>query len=66
MTGSPATRPGATRRNSRSCFVNVFSGATIRVAYGAAFATPVPVDDDAFAAGLGEMAVRYLLVDVGR
>jgi hypothetical protein len=32
----------------------------IRVAYGPAFATPVPVDDDAFSDDLGEMAVRHL------
>jgi hypothetical protein len=33
----------------------------IRVAYGPGFATPAPVDDDAFVADLGETAVRYLL-----
>ncbi|WP_116453580.1 TetR/AcrR family transcriptional regulator [Blastococcus litoris] len=45
----------------RACFGTVFAAAMIRVAYGPAFATPTPVDDDAFAAHLGETAVRYLL-----
>jgi AcrR family transcriptional regulator len=44
-----------------SCFGMVSATSTIRVAYGPAFATPDPVDDDAFVADLGEMAVRYLL-----
>jgi hypothetical protein len=35
----------------------------IRIAYGAGFATPDPLDDDAFVACLGETAVRYLLAD---
>ena len=45
----------------RSCFGTVFATSIIRVAYGPAFATPGPVDDDAFSADLGEVAVRYLL-----
>ncbi|WP_336026309.1 TetR/AcrR family transcriptional regulator [Geodermatophilus sp. FMUSA9-8] len=45
----------------RSCFGTVFAASVIRVAYGPGFATPVPVDDEAFVAGLGETAVRYLL-----
>jgi AcrR family transcriptional regulator len=48
----------------RSCFGTVFSATMIRVAYGPAFATPSPVDDDAFVSHLGEMAVRYLLGEV--
>jgi AcrR family transcriptional regulator len=48
----------------RSCFGTVFAAAMIRVAYGPAFATPSPVDDDAFVAHLGETAVRYLLGEV--
>src|SRR4051812_40443063 len=46
---------------ARSCFVTVFSGATIRVAYGADFASSSPVGDDTFVADLEETAVRYLL-----
>ena len=45
----------------RSCFGTVFAASVIRVAYGPAFATPAPVDDDVFLADLGETAVRYLL-----
>jgi hypothetical protein len=45
----------------RSCFSTVFAATMIRVAYGAAFAAAVPLDDDAFVSHLGEMAVRYLL-----
>lgn len=45
----------------RSCFGTVFAASIIRVAYGAGFATPAPVDDDGFVADLGETAVRYLL-----
>ena len=45
----------------RSCFGTVFATSIIRVAYGPEFATPVPVDDEAFVADLGETAVRYLL-----
>ncbi|SEK55823.1 DNA-binding transcriptional regulator, AcrR family [Blastococcus sp. DSM 46786] len=45
----------------RSCFGTVFAATMIRVAYGPAFATPSPLDDDAFVAHLGETAVRYLL-----
>jgi AcrR family transcriptional regulator len=45
----------------RSCFGTVFATSIIRVAYGPAFATPAPVDDDEFVADLGETAVRYLL-----
>ena len=45
----------------RSIFGTVFATSIIRIAYGPAFATPVPVDDDAFVADLGETAVRYLL-----
>jgi len=48
----------------RSCFGTVFAATMIRVAYGPAFATPSPVDDDAFVANVGEMAVRYLLGEV--
>lgn len=48
----------------RSCFGSLFAASIIRVAYGPAFATPDPVDDDAFVADLGEIAVRYLLGDV--
>ncbi|MCW2634130.1 MAG: putative TetR family regulator [Blastococcus sp.] len=48
----------------RSCFGTVFAASIIRVAYGPAFATPSPVDDDTFTASLGETAVRYLLGDV--
>jgi AcrR family transcriptional regulator len=44
-----------------SCFGTVFAASIIRVAYGPGFATPAPVDDDAFVADLGETAVRYLL-----
>jgi AcrR family transcriptional regulator len=47
----------------RSCFGTVFATSIIRVAYGRAFATPTPVDDDVFIADLGETAVRYLLAD---
>jgi AcrR family transcriptional regulator len=45
----------------RSIFATVFATAIIRIAYGPGFATPVPVDDDAFVADQGETAVRYLL-----
>jgi len=45
----------------RACFGTVFAATMIRVAYGPAFATPSPLDDDAFMAHLGETAVRYLL-----
>ncbi|GAA2313099.1 hypothetical protein GCM10010234_67380 [Streptomyces hawaiiensis] len=45
------------------CFGAVFASVIIRVAYGAGFAMATPVDDDAFVAEMGEMAVRYLLVD---
>jgi AcrR family transcriptional regulator len=48
----------------RACFGTVFAAAMIRVAYGPAFATPSPVDDDAFTVGLGEMASRYLLGEI--
>jgi AcrR family transcriptional regulator len=48
----------------RSCFGTVFAAAMIRVAYGPAFATPSPLDDDAFGSQLGEAAARYLLADV--
>jgi AcrR family transcriptional regulator len=47
----------------RSCFGTVFAASIIRVAYGPGFATPAPVDDEAFVADLGETAVRYLLGD---
>src|SRR4051812_21123097 len=49
----------------RSCFGTVFAASIIRVAYGAGFATPEPVDDESFVADLGETAVRYLLAEVG-
>ena len=45
----------------RSIFGTVFATSIIRIAYGPGFATPVPVDDDAFVVDLGETAVRYLL-----
>ncbi len=45
----------------RCCFGMVFATSIIRVAYGPGFATPVPIDDDAFVADLGETAARYLL-----
>ena len=48
----------------RACFGTVFAATMIRVAYGPAFATPSPVDDDGFVADVGEMAVRYLLGEV--
>ena len=38
----------------RACFGTVFAATIIRVAYGPGFATPSPVDDDAFVADLGE------------
>src|SRR4051794_29877757 len=47
----------------RACFGTVFATTIIRVAYGPAFGTSSPVDDDTFVAGLGETAVRYLLGD---
>ena len=49
---------------ARACFGTVFATTIIRVAYGPAFATSSPVDDDTFVADLGETAVRYLLADV--
>ncbi|MGY2002551.1 TetR/AcrR family transcriptional regulator [Blastococcus sp. SYSU DS1024] len=48
----------------RSCFGTVFAASIIRVAYGPGFASPAPVDDEAFVADLGETAVRYLLGEV--
>src|SRR3954469_24203947 len=48
----------------RACFGTVFATTIIRVAYGPAFATPSPVDDDTFVADVGETAVRYLLSGV--
>ncbi|WP_238598117.1 TetR/AcrR family transcriptional regulator [Saccharothrix sp. ALI-22-I] len=45
----------------RSCFDTLFAASMIRVAYGPAFATPVPVDDQRFVFDMGETAVRYLL-----
>ncbi|SHN23833.1 TetR/AcrR family transcriptional regulator [Cryptosporangium aurantiacum] len=44
-----------------TCFDTVFATTVIRVAYGPGFATAAVEDDDAFAARLGETAVRYLL-----
>ncbi|WP_290051554.1 TetR/AcrR family transcriptional regulator [Amycolatopsis solani] len=44
-----------------SCFSTVFAASVIRVAYGPEFASPLPIDDDAFVANLQETAVRYLL-----
>jgi AcrR family transcriptional regulator len=44
-----------------SCFDTLFGASMIRVAYGPAFATPVPVDDHRFVVDMGETAVRYLL-----
>jgi hypothetical protein len=46
-----------------ACFSTVFAASILRIAYGAGFATPDPLDDEAFAASLGETAVRYLLAD---
>ncbi|MGY1802454.1 TetR/AcrR family transcriptional regulator [Blastococcus sp. SYSU D00922] len=60
--GSAITHPDR-EAAVRSCFGTVFAAAMIRVAYGPAFATPAPVDDEAFVAHLGETAVRYLLAD---
>ncbi len=54
---------------ARACFGTVFATTIIRVAYGPAFATSSPVDDETFVADLGETAVRYLLaegIDQGR
>jgi hypothetical protein len=45
----------------RSCFGTVFAATIIRIAYGPEFATPVPVDDGAFVADLGETAARFLI-----
>jgi AcrR family transcriptional regulator len=45
----------------RRCFGTVFAAVMFRMAYGGDFATLSPEDDDAFVAGLGETAVRYLL-----
>ena len=45
------------------CFGSSFSTTILRLAYGPAFTTPAPVDDDVFVADLGETAVRYLLGD---
>jgi AcrR family transcriptional regulator len=45
----------------RACFGTVFATSVLRVAYGGGFTTPSPVDDETFAADLGEQAVRYLL-----
>jgi len=47
----------------RACFSTTFAASVIRVAYGPAFATPSPVDDDTFIGDLGETAVRFLLAD---
>jgi AcrR family transcriptional regulator len=46
-----------------SCFGSSFSTTIIRLAYGPAFTSPVPVDDEVFVADLGEAAARYLLAD---
>jgi AcrR family transcriptional regulator len=62
--GDAITHPDAARA-VRSCFGTVFSAAIIRLAYGAAFTTPQPVDVQEFVADLGESAVRHLLADVG-
>ena len=54
---------------ARACFGTVFATTIIRVAYGPAFATSSPVDDERFVADLGETSVRYLLaggIDQGR
>ena len=51
---------------ARACFGTVFATTIIRVAYGPAFGTSSPVDDDTFVADLGETAVRYLLADAVR
>ena len=48
---------------ARACFGTVFATTIIRVAYGPAFGTSSPVDDETFVADLGETAVRYLLAD---
>ena len=54
---------------ARACFGTLFAATIIRVAYGPAFGTSSPVDDETFVADLSETAVRYLLagdVDQGR
>jgi AcrR family transcriptional regulator len=45
----------------RACFGTLFAAAVIRVAYGSDFASPAPVDDEAWLRDLGEQALRYLL-----
>jgi AcrR family transcriptional regulator len=45
----------------RACFGTVFATLMFRMAYGGGFATPSPMDDEAFVADLGETAARYLL-----
>ncbi|MGY1812367.1 TetR/AcrR family transcriptional regulator [Blastococcus sp. SYSU D00820] len=42
-------------------FGTLFAATIIRIAYGPAFATPAPLDDDAFLDSLGDLAVRHLL-----
>ena len=56
-----AIRHADRERAVLSCFGSTFSATVLRLAYGPAFTTPAPVDDDAFVADLGEAAVRYLL-----
>ncbi|MFW3168961.1 hypothetical protein [Geodermatophilus sp. CPCC 206100] len=63
LTARAAIRHGDPEAAIRSCFGTVFATSIIRIPYGPGFATPVPVDDDAFVADLGETAVRYLLAD---
>ena len=48
---------------ARASFGTAFASTIIRVAYGPAFGTSSPVDDDTFVTNLGETAVRYLLAD---
>ena len=58
-----AIRHDDPERAARACFGTVFATTIIRVAYGPAFGTSSPVDDETFVADLGETAVRYLLAD---
>jgi AcrR family transcriptional regulator len=58
-----AIRHGDPEAAVRACFGTVFATTIIRVAYGPAFATSSPVDDNTFTANLGETAARYLLAE---
>lgn len=63
LTARRAIRHGDPEAAVWSCFGTVFAASIIRVAYGAGFATPSPVEDGAFVADLGDTAVRFLLAD---